>query len=71
MARAISTVRSAGAGSAAVRLLRMMKPATPTKTATDVTAPLTTWRFVWVMCSPIRRSVSMMANTRTVTTPPA
>ncbi len=43
----------------------------PTKTAAATIAPFTTWRLVCAMRSPTRRSVSMIANTTIVTTPPA
>ena len=46
-------------------------PATATNTAAATMPPLTTWRLAWVIRSPTRRSVSMIANTTIVTTPPA
>jgi hypothetical protein len=57
--------RSAGSGALARARSRQ------TSSAPATTIPASSRRLVWVIRSPTRRSVTTMAKTATVTTPPA
>ena len=68
----MARVRSpAKGGRGRVSGARRMKVKSPTSTAPAMMSPLKICRLVWVMRSPTSRSVTTIAKTAMVTTPPA